>query len=274
MKKIIKITFCILCALIIVFAFAFNVLFNYTGYKGEYQDMYTVAVNNVFGISGYISNGEALSDPEIQIIETDEFGRTLFFYSEHTEAEPDFGMAFIVMQKSENGYVYYYQDKCYIPYFYTVSDWSSISEKYDTAVLQELKELNDWNREFNEEKCVKLKADNKKSEGKIHPKKHTFNEIIYNYETKNGYAGEDKSFFQYSEYCETDAYGRELYFVCGMTMNTAENGENISDCYNYAIIFNADGTCSDNGIIRIEDIAESFNSVNELKENNNWNSEY
>ena len=55
------------------------------------------------------------------------------FYSEYydysLDSQINYGMAFVVMQYSKDGYAYYYADECYIPYFDTTSDWNSISEQ-------------------------------------------------------------------------------------------------------------------------------------------------
>lgn len=274
MKRIIKSASCILFSFIILFSFVACGFFNYGGYRGEYEDLYTVAVNNVFAVRGHLSNGEVLYDPEIHILETDEYGRTLFFYSEYYDSsvdQLDYGMAFVVMQKSENGYAYYYRDKCYTLYFDITSDWDTISENLDTEILEQLKELNDWGQEINNDACTKAKINDEKPEGKLRPRRYEFDEIIYPYEVKNGYTGEDDDFCQFSIYCETDSYGRELHYVYGATVNKADNGENVVGHYDYAIILNADGSCSENGIVKISNIEDSLALIDELKENNNWN---
>lgn len=274
MKKILKVLCCVFAAAFIILYIFLHTFFNYNGYNSEYTDMYTVAVSNVFGINGYESNGEAVYDPQIHIVETDDYGRTLFFYNEYYNAyenpQMDYGMAFVIMQKSDKGYAYYYQDKCYVPYFDTISDWNSISDKIDSAVLESLKKENDWNKPISEEKLTKVKISKKKSEGKIKPKDYEFDKIIYTFETANGYSGTDDNFCKYSVYCGTDKNGKELHYVYGMTMNTSETGENVFDYYEYAIILNADGTCSENGIARINNVQNSFETVRKLKQDNNW----
>ena len=275
MKNTVKIACCFFAFCIIVFSIPSCGFLNYSGYSGEHTDMYAVAVNNIFGVQGHLSNGEVIYDPEIHIVETDNYGRTLFFYSEYyddsLDSQINYGMAFVVMQNSKDGYAYYYADECYIPYYDTTSDWNSISEQIGADYFEQLKEANDWNCELNEEKCAKIKVTNKKANGRNHLRDYEFDEIIYPYEVKNGYTGEDDSFCKFSVYCEADSYGRELYYVYGMTMNTLENGEKEFGYYEYAIILNADGTCSDNGIVRIPTPEDSFTIIKELKLSNNWN---
>lgn len=73
--------FGVLCLVIVVFLSLSSC--GYSKYRGEQVDLYTVAVNNIFGVSGYISNGEVSYDPGITVIETDPYGRVLFFYNEN-----------------------------------------------------------------------------------------------------------------------------------------------------------------------------------------------
>ena len=239
----------------------------------EKMDLYTVAVNNLFAANGYISNGEVTFDPDITIIETDSYGRTLFFYSECYKdgGEPDFGKAFVIMQKSRDGYAYYYPDVCCLPYFDTVSDWEQISETLPPDYFDTFKQENDWGKELEEERCAKLVISGKKQEGALKPKRAQFNSIIYPYEVRNGYVGRDQDFCNYFRYCETDRFGRELYYVFGMTGNLLENGETMYRSHLYAIVLNSDGTCPEHGIIKFSTRQGSPARVKMLKENTGWN---
>jgi len=67
-------------------------IFNYKEYSGKYTDLYTVAVNSVFTSRGFYANGEADLDPNILMLESDNYGRNLFFYSE------GYSLELIVMQ--------------------------------------------------------------------------------------------------------------------------------------------------------------------------------
>ena len=254
---------------------------NYGGYKGDRTDLYTVAVNNVFGTFGHHSNGEVVFDPHIHVIETDAFGRTLFFYSEFytSSVNPvvDNGMAFVIMQYSNDETVYYYQDECYLPfydtnnYYETESDWAAIEKKMDTAALDALKKANDWNQEINEEKCASLKISKHKNKSALRPHKHELNEPVYAYEVQNGYTGEDEDFVDVTEYCQTDRYGKELFWVWGMTSNADETDKTVYEYHDYAVILNADGKVAENGIAKIPSPTESLKIVNQLKSATGWN---
>ena len=163
----------------------------YSGYRGEHTDLYTVAAHNIFCTFGYIAEGETSSDPIIHIVETDDYGRTLFFYNEYSSSQwdsgPGYGIAFVIMQKSADGYAYYYRDRCYLPYYGTWDDWENIWNRTDPAKLDALKADNDWNQEFREEKCAKLRITNEKSEGTLKPRRYELDKYIYPAAVSCGY---------------------------------------------------------------------------------------
>lgn len=269
MTKIVKAIKCsvILCFVLCVFSgcFLLHYLYTYKGYQGEHEDLYTVAVNNVFGAQGHISNGEISGHSQICILDTDAYGRTLFLYSEYCATNSkEHSMAFVIMQKSEDGYVYYYPDRCYIPYFGTTDNWEQISMELDEGYFDQLKEENDWNQEWNEEKTAKTKISNKKPEGSIHIRSYKLDDIIYSYEVRNGHTGRDDSFSKYSIFCEKDRFGRELYYVSARSSDF--EGVRI-----YAVILNKDGTCQKDGIVRIETLMDSAEAIAGIKRACNWN---
>lgn len=237
--------------------------------------MYTVAISNVFGLFGYTSNGEVSYNPDIEILETDEFGRVLFFYDEYyndsIDPKPDFGMAFVIMQKCTDNYVYYYQDACYFPYFDTVDDYEEVLKRVDANDLNELKMRNDWNKELDESKCTKTQKTTIKPDGNVKVKDYEFDTIIYSYAKANGYQGSDKKTFKFSKYCNSDIYGKELYYVYCMSSDDYGNGETVYGTYDYAVIVNSDGSFSDNPIVEITDLTNSYETIELLKQQNNWN---
>ena len=251
----------------IVFAFVYR-----SAYRGDHADLYTVAVNNVFAARGRRSNGEVTFDPEIYIIETDEYGRILFFYNECNmySSEIDYGMAFVIMQSSDDAYVYYYPDKCYIPYFDITNDWNTISTKLDSDYFDSLKKDNDWNMEPVKEKCAKVAITNKKPKGIMQPEDDAFDDLLYAFERRIGYPGTDDNIYRTNVYCETDRYGRELHYILGVVKNTQKKNED-SNFAHYAIILNPDGSCSEKGIIKISSPKESETAVRTLKALSGWN---
>ena len=249
-------------------------LFRPFEYRGEHNDLYTVAVNNGFGIFGYESNGEALYDPVIEVIETDDYGRTLFFYSEYrdysSDPQIDYGMAFVIMQKAENGFVYYYQDDCYLPYFDTNCEYETAMKKVNTAWLDALKKRNDWNQVPDESKCTKMPLAERKPEGNVDMKSYDFDVSIYPYAKANGYNGTDQGICHYFLYCNADSTGKELYYVYGISRDDDGNGGTKHSYYTYAVIVNPDKTISKNAIVEIKDPSDSHQLIKELKELNDW----
>ena len=71
--------------------------FNY--YKGDREDLLTVAVHSIVGAMGYTWHSDA---PEIEVVEIDEYGRTLFKYTD-SFAVSEYSL--IISQKTEGTYV-------------------------------------------------------------------------------------------------------------------------------------------------------------------------
>ena len=272
--KAIGILILVAIALIVLLAILLLRACSYTGYGGEHTDLYAVAVNNVFGLWGHCSNGEALYDPVIEIIETDEYGRVLFFYDEYYDdsIDPtiDYGMAFVIMQKSEDGYVYYYQDACYAPYFDTQDDFSTVMERVDPALIEDLKARNDWNEEIDETKCTAAKLQKKKPKGQLGMDKYDFNRVVYTYAKANGYQGTDKTHCRFFKYCNADADGKELYYVYCTSSDKDGSGESVYNSYVCAVIVNPDGSFSEHAVVEIPDPTESYTLIQSLKEQNAW----
>ncbi|MDE6613304.1 MAG: hypothetical protein K2K28_01980, partial [Clostridia bacterium] len=79
-KKALMQIFIIACIAIIIILFAGCGFRGY--YSGKDVDLYTVAVNSVLWNKVYLHQTERLENPQIKIIEKDEFGRTMFTYYE------------------------------------------------------------------------------------------------------------------------------------------------------------------------------------------------
>ena len=258
-------------------------------YKGERADLYTVAVNTFFRAKGWDnSNPEVVHDPYLKVIETDDYGRVLFCYNErlsyyekehqYDEEYEKYYYACIIMQKSSDGFVYYYEDVCIEGYL--IEDENSFkNEIYSEAIKKDftnLKQLNDWGKEFNEEKCVKKPITTKKS-SVLDIKDKTFEEITRKYATFLGDKGDDV-IYRYEVYSTSDFYGRELYYVWGISRDVY--GEGISPTstaqyFHFAIIFNPDGSYNqETCIVEITDLVNFNAEIKQLKTANQWNEPY
>lgn len=275
MKKT-KIIACILLLTFVTFGLTACLVF----YSGPHLELYSVAVNNIFGADGFGDDGEAPPDPTIDIIEVDDYGRVLFFYNEYPNySKQRFRTAIVIMQRYDNpdDYVYYYQDDCYLPYLgnetpYPVGYRNFFSEDDVTA----LKELNDWNKELNLDKCTRAACSHRKPHGALKIKEKEFEKAIKPVAQKMGYKGDD-TIYRYCEYCNTDKYGRELYYVYGVGRDVYGEGVSTTSTdqeFEFAIIFNPDKTCPEENVYVLTDKASTFDALKLLKQTAGWNQPY
>lgn len=249
-------------------------------YKGDHIDLFSVATNNLFGATGYQVFEFADFHPFIDVLETDDYGRTLFFFTQDTgqngtTGNSVFGTAIFVMQKSDKKSVYFYQDDCYTPYRMP-KGLKSVPKDYRNDLpeddIKTLKERNDWNREMNLEKCTKAKISDNDPNGKLKAEK--CESTIKSYAKQNGYKGDD-SLFRYGIFCNADAYGRELYYVYAVGRDVLGQGVSPTSKeqdYEFAIIFTPDNSCSIDNICEVSsDSLDYYEKVMELKKTAHWN---
>ena len=154
MKIVIKkgiILFTLLC--LGLMGFGFNGC-AYKEYKGEYTDLYTVAINSILWNNGHSYGADKAINSNIEVIEKDEYGRTLFTYYEryYSGAKLSFS-ALIVMQYSSEGFVYYYEDSNYL--INQQELFTSELQEFTQENREYLKSINDWGKEINLSKCLK-----------------------------------------------------------------------------------------------------------------------
>ena len=155
-KKALMQIFIIACIAIIIIPFAGCGFWGY--YSGKHVDLYTVAVNSVLWNKGYMSHTERLTNPQIKIIEKDEFGRTLFTYYEKGYGCVSFS-SLMVSQGSVDGYVYYYEDKNYL---LRQENSTEKIQDFTNEEIDRLKSVNDWGKEVDLQKCTKKQIDKRK----------------------------------------------------------------------------------------------------------------
>ena len=54
----------------------------YKGYSGDQLDLYSVAINSVLWLNGHSWSADFECDPQIEIIDEDQYGRIMFTYYE------------------------------------------------------------------------------------------------------------------------------------------------------------------------------------------------
>ena len=276
-KQISKTAVLLICAAAVVFCMpscSVIHLFLFTNYSSDRPDLYTVAVDNVFGISGYLSNGEATFSPETDIIETDDYGRTMFFYNEYYSdlSVVFYGMAFVIMQKSDGDKVFYYQDVCYMPYFSTDTDLKNALSAAGDDKLEAFKDANDWGKEIDETKCSVSKITRSKKPGSIKDQLHydVFDSAVKEYARKNGEPIDDRTPVNYVLYCNSDESGMELYRLCCLYPTGKKDPDGNKEYVDseYAAILSADHKSAT--VVEITDITMYYDIVRQLKDDCGW----
>ena len=177
------------------------------------------------------------------------------------------------MQKSVADFVYYYQDVCQIPFVRTDRGADIVyDEVFTLEQIEALKAANDWEKPFNAEKCTRTAVVDGKQEGTLGLEEEDFERYIKEYVKTVGYKGDD-NIFRYSEYVNTDKYGREIYYVYGVGRDVKGEGVSPSSQYQYftlAMIFNPDKTCPVSNICEVAEDATTYEKVKQLKVDCGW----
>lgn len=240
--------------------------FSYQGYNGDYPALYAEAINSVLGVFGY-HDSSSLADPEIEILETDKYGRVMYKYKE------DCAKAVCIVQKYDDDYVYYYPDYNFIGG--ATNDMRELELKlFAPESIENLKALNDFDKEFDESKCIKTAIISRKDSPKI--SKNTENQLetlCKQYAKDSGCKGED-SVYKYAIFCTYDTYGRMLYYVNGIHHDVNGEGTNANSTirnFNFAIIFNPDWSFDKTDTLL--EISDGFyqTALKEFKQLHNWN---
>ncbi len=126
----------------------------YKGYSGDNTDLYTVAINSVLWNNGHSYKTDKATDSQIEILEQDKYGRTIFTYYEkyYAGAKLSFS-ALIISQTVIDDCVYYYEDVNFI--IKRQELYASQIVKFSQEEIENLKTTNDWGYEINLKKCVK-----------------------------------------------------------------------------------------------------------------------
>ena len=218
-------------------------------YSGEHRDLYTVAINSLLWNKGMSSQADKLCDPSIVIIEKDIYGRVLFQYTEKSFNDKVAFSAILVLQSTNDNCVYYYEDCNFIC---IEKPPHNVEVSFDEHDINALKELNDWNKAINLNKCVKKNISNEKE--KVPVEEDLLDAIFSAYE---GY------YSNISFHLTNDNYGRSIVYSCVLT---TEN-DMFSKKY-LVLLFNPDCTYS---ILEITSLYDYQKELGEFKSANHWN---
>ena len=230
-------------------------------YNGDHPELFTVAINSILGVKGYILS-ERVFSPDIDIVEVDDYGRTLFLYHENT-------ISLVVSQKSDDGYVYYYpyhnfitiqrfaSGKGYWNYVNEQIPMEEIEDSYTPQAIEKLKNDNDWNNPIDLSKAVKTEIVNTKTDryGPVDYKvlQQLYRELFDEKISKN----EARRYFAYFV---TDDYDRSIYTVWS------------SEYEYYVILFKPDGSYDNkNDILVLSDAYNYQDEVKEFLDSHLWN---
>ena len=241
-------------------------------YLGKNPELYTVAIYNFFGSVGYGSNGEVPSPAETGIIETDSYGRVLFYYHEGIISE---GCGYGIIQKAEDGYAYYYEDDCVLCAGDDGTSRGKVThdEWFTEDELSAFKALNDWEQEFNEETCTKRTIVSQKPEEKLKLRDKDFEKATKDWLTNNGFQiKNNKQIYSTIEFFMADDYGREIYCIY---VNEYRLTGVIAGPIVLAVMFMPDGTCDPTvSVVRIDDMKNYRDQMKAFRQNNGWNTAY
>ncbi len=220
MKKILTLLFLHVFILVVLTSCA------YQGYSGSYLDLYTVAINSVPWLNGYSWSADFECDAEIELIDEDNYGRKMFTYREKYYAGGGISFsALIVCQHSNDKEVFYYEDTNYV-----VKEQDKYSQKlkeFEYQEIENLKLVNDWNKEINYSKCIRKELS--KSKSNIPDEVKVKNQIVNEFSLINGkysmfidYLTENSSNSNYIMYGHIRKNEQDSIYFIGL-VNT-ENG--------------------------------------------------
>ena len=264
MKKAMKIRALGICCIVFVLHGC------YTPPKEKFKDkengaLVVQAENNLLGIYDNWAT-------YCQELDEDSYGRKMYVFWGESEVNkkslPDgrgHVWAILIQQKIEGEYVYYYDD---ISYIMKESNLSfNIWEKNDRFIsetigslsdseINKLKEENDWDKEYNDEKMTK-KLIMKYSK---HYKRRIVDEKRQKEVYENNFPSKYPHPWRFVTYLTSDDYGRYIYFC----RTVDENG--VFDSAYLIMFYGAESY----KILEISDIWDYRDEIIEFKRDNNW----
>ena len=113
--------------------------------QGKLYDQ--LAVCGTFGTPGMALRDMKGGTYELEIVEEDEYGRILFSFSSRNLVTEQWETALVICQASDEDYVYFYEDQCFL-----FAPW-------DESGIEQIKEKNDWCKPLNNEKMSRREVE-------------------------------------------------------------------------------------------------------------------
>ena len=214
-----------------------------TALGDEVKPFCAISLNSLLGLS--LSHFD-----RIKVLEVDSYGRTLFLYDADSILYDCDLYAYMVCQKVDDNYAYYYEDFCFslFDYFNNISD----------ADFTKLKEINDWDKPLDESKMIKCKIE------------HTtfyepqFHDVIIKAVKEKLKYGDGVLISCYPAYLDDNS---KKLFLISIIQNVSDK-KYIKD---YIAIFNDDYSYNaDTFIEELEDKYSYQNQLHSLKNKNGW----
>ena len=265
-------------------------------YRGEYKELYTVAVYSIPDTEGYMHHGEGAYRSDIYVWERDDYGRILFSYCEDYSNQ-FFGL--VISQGYDETNVYFYSDINYAvtfidsEYLYECVEDDHLKNRTEDFYLEikdKLKEDNDWNKPLDKSKCVSYPITEYKNLGKkIYSLSSVeCNKILNEYSETLNLPNPNKTPHRYNSVLQIDAEGKVLHEIYGVHQHHDNPDWTMSDVYTYYsitlwVITDKDGNYDkENGIMVMYSEANNADKsfiynpedILEFKKKNNWTYPY
>ena len=245
-------------------------------YTGNYPDLYTAAINSILHSSG---SRTSRHNPNIRILEKDEFGRIFFLYNEsyfssRIEGRNRGVASRLIIQKTDGNYVYFYE---HINLIFIIREPITISDLYfNLTEIEALKYANNWGQELScTSKFIRIPITSIPetrgpvcSDILIETGLTAFPNFFRNYnifgQLNRRATGE--RWLTNLRYFRSDPYGRSVYSVLG-------NTERANDTF-VAFIFQPDHTININtGVIILPNRHDYHTEFRDFLKANGWNTE-
>lgn len=229
-------------------------------------DLHSIAINSLLGV--YTRESD-----QVQVLETDDFGRKLFAFNAYTFNHTEEGgriLAVLVSQKTKDDKAYFYDnvDCLYCP-APSPSSYKKFKEQTEQIVksyftdeqISSLKEANDWDKPLDSAKFFEIKADSFKKDTVSELKRHKAFLMV----------GSDAEYKRCRmEALTTDKNGKSIYFV--RTAHSANEDDKNYIITTYAFMFDKNGNVdSSKGIMAIKDVWDYSEQLAAFKAANDWN---
>ena len=229
MKRLILVL--LLCLTIVLFASC-----------SERSEFFDLAICGSYAVPGMYCDNLKGNSVSCTVIERDSYGRILFEYKTKSRITMQEEKAYVICQKYDSDYVYFYEDEGY-----------SFANDYDNDIMN-LKENNDWNKQFNE---AKMSRRSNKTTFDLQIAEGTNLELSEIMELCARKLQVDSSEIELCGFVDRDSSGKELLLI--------SKSNNQSQMY--FALFNIDNTVA---ILEISNHTVSKSQLAKFKCENNW----